>query len=75
VAVVVILLLIAAAGFTRRVTARGEGRGIPLVSHPVDASTAECLSCHQVGEEGMPRSHRTYRVPACLTCHQVAPQE
>lgn len=73
--IVLLLLLAATAGFTLRVTARGERSGaVPPVSHPVDESTADCVSCHEVGDEGMPRSHRTYAVPTCLTCHRVAPE-
>jgi len=71
VAIVVILLLTAVAGFTRRVTSRGDAGAIPPVSHPVDESTADCTSCHEVGEDGMPRSHWTYGVPTCLTCHRT----
>lgn len=75
-AIVGLLLLLATAGFTLRVTARG-GAGaigaIPPVSHAVDESTADCASCHEVGEEGLPRSHRTYHVPTCLTCHRLSP--
>ena len=74
-AIVLILLLAAVAGFTLRVTADGERAVIPAVSHPVDESTAECTSCHAVGEEGTPPSHRTYGIPTCLTCHRVAPAE
>ena len=73
-AIVGVLLLLGTAGFTLRVTARG-ARGatgaIPPVSHPVDETTADCVSCHEVGQEGMPRSHRTYHVPTCLTCHRL----
>ena len=74
-AIVLILLLAAVAGFTFRVTADGERAVIPGVSHPVDESTAECTSCHTVGEEGTPASHRTYGIPTCLTCHRLAPAE
>ena len=71
-AIVVILLLLATAGFARRVTARVGGvSAIPSIAHPVDASTADCASCHEVGDEGMPESHRTYAVPTCLTCHRL----
>ena len=76
-AIVLVLLLGAAAGFTFRVTAEGEGGAIPAVSHPVDESNADCTSCHALaaeGEEGMPRSHRNYGVPTCLTCHPVRPE-
>jgi len=74
VAIVVLLLLAATAGFVHRVTSGAPGKlraGIPSVPHPVVQEMADCLSCHEVGGEGMSRSHQTYAVATCLTCHQV----
>ncbi|HEX5043388.1 MAG TPA: hypothetical protein VFV75_10810 [Candidatus Polarisedimenticolaceae bacterium] len=69
-AIVVLVLLAAVAGFVLRVSGRGERRPvIPPVSHAVTGEMADCLSCHEVGDQGMPRSHATYAVSTCLICH------
>jgi hypothetical protein len=41
----------------------------PAIPHAVDASTADCGTCHQTGSGTLPVTHRAFPAGACAGCH------
>jgi cytochrome c553 len=74
-----VLVAVVAFGFVVSVPGRaGSGSGVarravPVVTHAVDESTADCSSCHAPDREGAPPGHASYGIATCLSCHAIAP--